>query len=110
MGSPRGPRVDSLMDKFKGISLGGLRQASGGVLGLSRKAAVTLFLLAFFDSFIICKYWQTIVQPQERVTVTEPILTIQISIILRLRQLIFGALYFHYGLIPHVMLNFRIRT
>ena len=56
MGSPRGPRVDSLMDKFKGISLGGLRQASGGVLGLSRKAAVTLFLLAFFDSFIICKY------------------------------------------------------
>ena len=60
------------MDKFKGISLGGLRQASGGVLGLSRKAAVTLFLLAFFDSFIICKYWQTIVQPQERVTVTEP--------------------------------------
>jgi len=53
MGSPRGPRVDSLMDKFKGISLGGLRQASGGVLGLSRKAAVTLFLLAFFDSFII---------------------------------------------------------
>ena len=33
-------------------------------------------------------------------------LATQISIILR--QLIFGALFFHYGLIPHVMLNFCI--
>ena len=33
-------------------------------------------------------------------------LTTQISIILR--QLIFGPLFFHYGLIPHVMLNFCI--
>ena len=35
-------------------------------------------------------------------------LTTQISIILR--QLIFGPLFFHYGLIPHVMLNFCINN
>jgi len=46
----RGWRMDVLMDRLRGCGKG---LSAASVLGLSRKAAVTLFLLAFFDSFLI---------------------------------------------------------
>ena len=46
-------RIDSAMDKLRSCGQGLARATS--LLSISRKAAATLFLLAFFDSFLICK-------------------------------------------------------
>ena len=49
--SRRAWRLDVLMDRLRGCGLG----QAASVLSISRKAAATLFLLAFFDSFLICE-------------------------------------------------------